>query len=141
MLPAKSNVSFFSEMVLDESFHFMYTDYVMMKIRRPGSHTLVPAMKGVIHMKFIYPAVFQKNQNNEYEGFFPDLECCRVSGETLDEALENASAAAYDWISLELSEEEPILPPVSDVHDLEESIGGIVRNIAVNIRLMDGWDE
>ena len=45
------------------------------------------------------------------------------------------------WISLELTEEEPDFPPVSDVADLGKSEGEIARNIAVNIRLFEGWDE
>ena len=60
---------------------------------------------------------------------------------TLDEALEDAIHSAYDWISLELTEEEPDFPPVSDVADLGKSEGEIARNIAVNIRLFEGWDE
>lgn len=59
----------------------------------------------------------------------------------LDEALEDAIHSAYDWISLELTEEEPDFPPVSDVADLGKSEGEIARNIAVNIRLFEGWDE
>lgn len=62
-------------------------------------------------------------------------------GDTLDEALEDAIHSAYDWISLELTEEEPDFPPVSDVADLGKSEGEIARNIAVNIRLFEGWDE
>ena len=61
--------------------------------------------------------------------------------DTLDEALEDAIHSAYDWISLELTEEEPDFPPVSDVADLGKSEGEIARNIAVNIRLFEGWDE
>ena len=55
-------------------------------------------------MKFIYPAVFRKTKTGTYKGYFPDLECCYAEGETLDDAIEKAKrAAAYDWISLELS--------------------------------------
>ena len=54
---------------------------------------------------------------------------------------EDAIHSAYDWISLELTEEEPDFPPVSDVADLGKSEGEIARNIAVNIRLFEGWDE
>ena len=57
------------------------------------------------------------------------------------QALEDAIHSAYDWISLELTEEEPDFPPVSDVADLGKSEGEIARNIAVNIRLFEGWDE
>ena len=74
-------------------------------------------------MKFIYPAVFRKTDKGTYKGFFPDLEDCFGEGETLDEAIEEANAAAYNWISLELEK------------------GDIVRNISVNIRFYEGWDE
>ena len=66
-------------------------------------------------MKFTYPAVFHKTEQGTYEGYFPDLACCYAKGDTLDEALEDAIHSAYDWISLELTEEEPDFPPVSDV--------------------------
>ena len=29
-----------------------------------------------IIMKFIYPAVFRKNESGGYDAYFPDLECC-----------------------------------------------------------------
>ena len=61
-------------------------------------------------MKFIYPAVFKKTEDGRYKGTFPDLEGCFGEGDTLDEAIENANAAAFDWISVELSEEVPELP-------------------------------
>ena len=57
-------------------------------------------------MKFIYPAVFVKTDKGIYKGFFPDLEDCFGEGETLDEAIEEANAAAYNWISLELDEDD-----------------------------------
>ena len=92
-------------------------------------------------MKFIYPAVFKKTDDGRYRGTFPDLESCYGEGDTLDEAIENANAAAFDWISLELSEEVPELPPITDPDDMDLEEGDVVRNIQVNIRLYDGWDE
>lgn len=92
-------------------------------------------------MKFIYPAIFCKTENGRYKGSFPDLEKCVGEGDTLDEAIENANAAAYDWISLELSEDDPQMPPISDPADLSLKEGDIVRNISVNIRFYEGWDE
>ena len=50
-------------------------------------------------MKFIYPAVFRKTDKGTYKGFFPDLEDCFGEGETLDEAIEEANAAAYNWMT------------------------------------------
>ena len=70
-------------------------------------------------MKFMYPAVFRKNEDGTYNGYFPDLECCTSTGDTLDEAIENANEAAYNWITVELDEEEPNLPSISDPSDLD----------------------
>ena len=91
-------------------------------------------------MKFIYPAVFRKTENG-YHAFFPDLECCEASGDTLDDAIENANEACRNWITVELEEEEPNMPYVSDIEDIEIKDGDIVRKISVNIRFYEGWDE
>ena len=82
-----------------------------------------------------------KTDRGTYKGFFPDLAECYGEGETLDEAIEEANEAAYNWISLELDEDDCQLPPVSDEDDLELEDGDIVRNISVNIRFYEGWDE
>ena len=92
-------------------------------------------------MIFIYPAVFRKEGDGRYHAFFPDLECCEASGDTLDDAIDNANDAAKTWIGVELEEDDPVLPHVSDIEDIETSDGDIVRNISVNIRFYEGWDE
>lgn len=91
-------------------------------------------------MRFIYPAIFKKTEDNKYHGYFPDLQDCYGNGDTLEDAVDDANAACVDWITLEL-EDEGYLPPVSDLDDLELKEGEIVRNIAVTIRLTDGYDE
>ena len=75
-------------------------------------------------MKFIYPAVIRKTEEGKFQ----------------EEAVDNANEAAYDWLYLEISEDGD-LPPVSDIHDIELQEGEQVRNIAVNIRFTEGWDE
>lgn len=92
-------------------------------------------------MKFIYPAVFHKTDDGAYEGYFPDLECCYAKGDTLEDAVEHANEAAADWIYLELSEEEPNLPCITDASDIPLKEGETVRQISVNIRFYEGWDE
>ena len=91
-------------------------------------------------MRFIYPAVFRKTEEGTYKGYFPDLECCYGEGETLDDAIDSANAAAYDWICLEI-EDGGDLPFVSEPEDIELQEGDILRNISVNIRFNIGWDE
>lgn len=92
-------------------------------------------------MKFIYPAVFRKNKEGHFHVWFPDLDLCEASGETLEDAIENANEAARNWITVELEEDEPLLPYVTDIEDIEVEEGDIVRNISVNIRFYEGWDE
>ena len=92
-------------------------------------------------MKFIYPAVFRRQENGGYHAFFPDLECCEAEGETLDDAIDNANEACRNWITVELEEEDPVFPYVSDISDIVVEEGDIVRNISVNIRFYEGWDE
>ena len=64
-------------------------------------------------MKFIYPAIFSKTTEGTFEARFPDLECCTATGETLDDCIENANQAAYDWIYVELTEFDSELPPIT----------------------------
>ena len=92
-------------------------------------------------MNFIYPAVFRKGEDGKYHASFPDLECCEAVGDTLDDAIDNANDAARIWLSVELEEEEPELPCVSDMEDIPAEEGDIIRNISVNIRFYEGWDE
>lgn len=93
-------------------------------------------------MKFIYPAILSKTDDGRYEASFPDLACCEASGDTLEDAVDAANAAMYDWIYLELSE-EGTLPPISDEQDLRRHLQAdqVIRNICVNVVLTDGWDE
>ena len=91
-------------------------------------------------MQFIYPAVFSKTSGG-YAGHFPDLEGCLVQAPTLEEAIEEAHLACETWLLVELEEDVPFLPPVTDLPDLKLLEGETARNICVTIRLTDGWDE
>ena len=92
-------------------------------------------------MDFIYPAVFHQTESGGYKAYFPDLECCTAEGDTLFDVLDNANAAARDWLTVELEEENVQLPPVSDESDITLKENEFVRNILVNIRFYEGWDE
>lgn len=91
-------------------------------------------------MQFIYPAVFSQNEDGTYKGYFPDLEQCFAKGDTINEVLNSAIEEARTWIQVEL-EDTFELPPVSHPDSLDLQEGEFVRNIAVTIRLTDGWDE
>lgn len=91
-------------------------------------------------MKFIYPAVFHQTETGGYTGYFPDLEGCAASGDTLEDAVNDAHDAAETWLSIELEEELP-LPPITDAKDIPLKEGDVIRNICVTMRFNDGWDE
>lgn len=96
-------------------------------------------------MHFTYPAVLRKKETADhsakmYEGYFPDLAGTSFSGETLDDALEDARFVMQTWIDVEL-EEALELPPVSDPDDIALEEGEFIRKVALNYRLFDGYDE
>lgn len=91
-------------------------------------------------MMFTYPAVFRKLENGSYEGYFPDLDGCVFGGADLDEAINSAIEEERAWITVEL-EEEQVLPFISDREDIVLAENEHLRNIAVIVRLMDGFDE
>lgn len=92
-------------------------------------------------MTFIYPAVLTPHTDDEgYHVYFPDLECCEADGPDLDDALENAREAAYNWISVEMEEEEVFMPEVSHTEDILLPEGGFLRQIMVTVKLMPDND-
>ena len=91
-------------------------------------------------MKFIYPAVFHREEDGTYTGYFPDLEDCAVRGETLEDAVDDAHDAAEAWLAVELEEDVP-LPLISDHKDIPVREGDEIRNICITVRFYEGWDE
>ena len=92
-------------------------------------------------MKIIYPAIIRKEENGTFKATFPDLACCEATGESLDDVIEKANEAAVGWLELELSEDMPMLPPVTDKDDLVLQEGELVRDICANVKFYDGWEE
>ena len=91
-------------------------------------------------MTFTYPAIFTPYK--EGKGFhveFPDLECCEADGPDLEDALEDALEAAYNWLSVEL-EEGGEFPAQSHPEDMNLPEGSFVRQIMVRIKLMPDND-
>ena len=90
-------------------------------------------------MTFTYPAVFAKNADG-YTGYFPDLDGCTFSGDTLHDCIDDAIAAERAWIEVEL-EEEAELPQSTYHSDIILKENEFIRPVEVIIRLVDGWDE
>ena len=58
----------------------------------------------------------------------------------MDDAIESAKEAEEGWIRVEL-EEDGDLPAISDLDDIPHAEDEILRQIAITVRLTDGWDE
>lgn len=94
-------------------------------------------------MKFYYPAIVTKESETLYQAYFPDLEDCHATGDSLDDVLENARSAMHDWIEAEMQDEDYELPASSDTYDLEQHLeeNQSVHEILVNYRMIEGWEE
>ena len=58
-------------------------------------------------MTFTYPAVFKKQRDGSYSATFPDLAGIEVTGYDLNDAIRNARAAMFDWLTVEFEEDDP----------------------------------
>ena len=92
-------------------------------------------------MRFTYPAVVVQKSETHYFAYLPDLPTCEAEGDSLEDCLRNVTLAAHDWIDLEMHEDEPQIPPVTNEEDLVLKEGEFVRQILVIYRILDGWDE
>ena len=59
---------------------------------------------------------------------------------SIDQLQAVAEALGFEVTDL-FEEENPVFPYISDINDIETEAGDIVRNISVNIRFYEGWDE
>ena len=91
-------------------------------------------------MTFTYPAVFTPHaKDSGFHAQFPDLECCEADGPDLEDALEEARVAAYNWLCVEL-EEGGEFPAQSHPEDMKLQEGSFVRQILVRIKLLPDND-
>ena len=78
-------------------------------------------------MTFTYPAVITPHKDDDgFHIVFPDLELCEGDGPDLEDALDDAREAAYNWLMVEL-EEGGEFPAQSHEEDIEVPEGGFVR--------------
>jgi predicted RNase H-like HicB family nuclease len=92
-------------------------------------------MEVVLMSKYIYPAIFTKDEEG-YIVFFPDLEKCYTQGDTLEEAMERAK----DVLSLVLYEYErkqgliPEPTPIKQIETKECEIVSLVMGDTLEYR-------
>lgn len=91
-------------------------------------------------MTFVYPAVFTPDEKGGFHVSFPDLACCHAQGADLEDAIDHAADAAYDWILSELEEEDCHLPSQTAPEHIPLKEGEMVRQIMVRIKLLPDND-
>ena len=92
------------------------------------------------HPLHAYPAVITPHKDDDgFHIVFPDLELCEGDGPDLEDALDDAREAAYNWLMVEL-EEGGEFPAQSHEEDIEVPEGGFVRRIIVRIKLLPDSD-
>lgn len=92
-------------------------------------------------MKFWYPAVFKENEDGSFDVSFPDLHGCTAKGKDIEDALAEAKEAERTWLEIQILEDQEVPPKVSELQDVKVEKGETARIVAVNIRLMEGYDE
>lgn len=90
-------------------------------------------------MTFTYPAVFHKEADGSFTGYFPDLEGCSFGGTTLDEAINSAIAAEKTWIEVQAEDENEGMPFISDPADISLQEGEFIRTIGVIMHFEEGF--
>ena len=79
-------------------------------------------------MKLIYPAVFTPYfDESGYEVMIPDLKGCTASGDTLEEAIDEAVDQASMWILSRMEKGEDI-PPASAYSEIHTDDGRLFRS-------------
>lgn len=84
-------------------------------------------------MNYIYPAVFQINNDNTYTIIFPDLPGCISEGKSLSNAIDMAQNALTQWIEY-LLEEKEIIPNPTDIKAIGTTNNQFVSLVRSNPR-------
>lgn len=80
-------------------------------------------------MDYIYPAIFEQNNDGSYTITFPDLPGCISEGKSLANAIDMAQSALTQWIEYLLEEKENIPDPsqANKINILDNQFVNFVR--------------
>lgn len=84
-------------------------------------------------MEYIYPGVFEQNNDGSYTITFPDLPGCISEGKSLSNAIDMAQSALTQWIEYLLEEKEDV-PSPSDIKTIKTSSSQFVNLIRAEVR-------
>jgi len=84
-------------------------------------------------MEYIYPAIFEQNNDNSYTITFPDLPGCISEGKSLTNAIDMAHSALSQWLEYLLDEKETI-PIPRDIKTIETETNQFVNLVRTELR-------
>ena len=118
--------------------------------RSPDMGAVIGGLWQTYYQGGIYPQISGK-KNGKALGIYSDYTGpdkseykvtvgCEADGPDLQDALENARAAAYDWVCVELEEDDPDMPEVTHEEDILLDEGSFVRQIMIIVKLLPDYD-
>lgn len=80
-------------------------------------------------MDYIYPAIFERNDDDSYTITFPDLPGCISEGKSLGNAMDMAKKALKQWIEYLLDENEIVPEPsnIKKIKPLENQFANLIQ--------------
>lgn len=84
-------------------------------------------------MEYVYPAIFECNEDDSITITFPDLPGCITEGKSIINALKMAQKALIQWIEY-LTENKEIIPEPSDTKTIETLSNQFITMIYIEIR-------
>lgn len=84
-------------------------------------------------MEYVYPAIFEQNDDGSYTITFPDLPGCISEGKSLSNAIDMAQKALTQWIEYLLDEDE-VIPNPSDLRAINLLENQFINLVKANIR-------
>jgi predicted RNase H-like HicB family nuclease len=80
-------------------------------------------------MDYIYPAIFERNDDDSYTIVFPDLPGCISEGKSLGNAMKMAKKALKQWIEYLLDENETVPEPsnIKTIKPLENQFANLIQ--------------
>lgn len=84
-------------------------------------------------MEYVFPAIFEQNNDGSYTITFPDLPGCISEGKSLGNALFMAQNALTQWIEYLLEKKENI-PNPSNIKDVKPTSNQFVNLVRAEVR-------
>ena len=83
-------------------------------------------------MEYVYPAIFDPNDDGSFTITYPDLPGCISEGKTLPNAMFMAQDALAQWLGY-LLDKKQIIPTASDIKKINPSGDKFVSLVWVNL--------